>query len=359
MTTTADPGRIETLETQIRELQAVYAHLAAYAKDLNRTYLELRLRLQQMTTLSDQATRLARARNVEAATRACVDGVLELFPEAEGFLYLEDRREALKLAASRPSDADDHPKIFDELAAAAIAVEQPVTRHDFSASTPLAVVAVALRARGKPFGALVVARRDTFDEDDIRVIELLGNNAAVAISNAKLFQQTRRLALTDSTTGLFNLRHFRSALAQEIHKAKRFQYPIAVIMADIDNFKQFNDSYGHPRGNVALKKIAHAILQNLRQTDMVARYGGEEFSAILPGCDQPSLLQVAEKVRQAVEEIRFPVGSDRPVAHLTISIGGAWQSAPYSDAQSLLATADEALYTAKAMGRNRSYIRPD
>src|SRR5581483_8146149 len=150
------------------------------------------------------------------------------------------------------------------------------------------------------FGSLVVSREAAFDDDDVKIVELLSSNAAVTISNARLFQQTRRLAITDPLTGLYNVRHFRSALAQELQKAKRLSYPIAVIMADIDHFKAFNDSYGHPKGNVVLRKIARTILQNLRQTDLVARYGGEEFSAILPGCDQESLLQVAEKVRQAV-----------------------------------------------------------
>src|SRR5581483_5897464 len=220
-------------------------------------------------------------------------------------------------------------------------------------------VAMPLRTRGKSFGAIVVLRQQQFDEDDLRVMDLMANSAAVTIANARLYQQTRRLAITDPTTGLFNLRQFRTALAQEIQKAKRFKYPIAVIMADIDNFKAFNDSFGHPKGNVALRKIAQTILQNLRQTDLVARYGGEEFAAILPGCDQLALLQVAEKVRQAVERLSFPVGPDRPRARLTLSIGGAWQAAPYTDAATLLSAADQALYEAKERGRNRSYIRPD
>jgi diguanylate cyclase (GGDEF)-like protein len=358
VTTTADPGRIEVLEGQIRELQNVYAQLSAYAKDLNSTYVELRRRLQQMTTLSAMGTRLARARTVDTATRTCAEGIVELFPDSTGCLYLEDRRQALRLVAQQPGDDEPSPT-FDEIALAALTAEQPVTWRDFTSSPSHDVVAVALRARGKAFGALVVGRRELFDQDDVHVIELLSNNAAITISNARLYQQTRRLAITDPLTGLFNLRHFRSSLAQEIQKAKRLQYPIAVIMADIDHFKTFNDTYGHPKGNVALKKIAQTMVQNLRQTDLIARYGGEEFAAILPGCDRTSLLQVAEKVRQAVESTQFTMSHDEAPARLTLSIGGAWQEAEYSDAPSLIATADEALYTAKATGRNRSCIRPD
>jgi diguanylate cyclase (GGDEF)-like protein len=289
----------------------------------------------------------------------CVEGLLDLFPGCAGYLYLEDRHQALKLVANSPIDRDEPPAIYCDLAGAALAAESPVTWRDLSASPTRDVVAVALRARGKALGSLVASRHEVFGEDDVRVVELLGNNAAVTISNTRLYQQTRRLAITDPLTGLYNLRHFRAALAQEIQKAKRLQYPIAVIMADIDYFKDFNDTYGHPRGNTVLRKIAQVILQNLRQTDLVARYGGEEFSAILPGCDQPSLLQVAEKVRQAVERLSFTVGPERKPVHLTISIGGAWQDAQHTDALALLATADQALYTAKATGRNRSCIRTD
>src|SRR3982751_2401621 len=103
--TTADPERIEMLEEQIRELQAVYAQLAAYAKDLNRTYVELRVRLQQMTALSSMGTRLARTRNVESATLACVEGIVNLFPDSTGCLYLEDRHQSLKLVAQEPADS--------------------------------------------------------------------------------------------------------------------------------------------------------------------------------------------------------------------------------------------------------------
>ena len=350
--TTSDAGRIEHLEQEI-------AQLATYAKDLNRTDIELRLRLQQMTTLSALGTRLARARKVDTATRVCVDGLLDLFPGCAGYLYLEDRHQTLKLAASGSGAAEGVPATYAELAATALAAEHPITWRDLSASPTFDVVAVALRAGGKTLGSLVACRHEVFTEDDVRVVELLGNHAAVTISNARLYQETRRLANTDPLTGLFNLRHFRAALAQEIQKAKRLEYPIAVFMADIDHFKAFNDTYGHPKGNVVLRKIAKVILQNLRQTDLVARYGGEEFSAILPGCDQTSLLQVAEKVRQAVERLSFSVGPDHKVVRLTISIGGAWQDPKHTDPPGLLATADRALYTAKATGRNRSCIRTD
>jgi diguanylate cyclase (GGDEF)-like protein len=344
------------LENRLHELEAVHAQLVAYAADLNRTYGELRFRLQQMTALSAVTTRLARARNVDACTRACVAAVMDVFPGSGARIYLDDPRGSQRLAAE--SDGPELPAdLCDEAAGAVMTRNGPSERMDQETGPYL--MSVALEARGKAFGALVVYRSSrSFDENDVLLVELLSGGAAVAITNARLFQETRRLAITDSTTGLFNLRHFRSVLSQETQKARRFGYPIAVMMADLDYFKSFNDRYGHPTGNVALVTVARALTRSLRKTDTLARYGGEEFAAVLPGCDRDSLIQVAEKIRHTVARTPIRVSSDDPSAFLTISIGGAWQTAGECEAAALLANADHALYQAKAMGRNRSHVEP-
>jgi diguanylate cyclase (GGDEF)-like protein len=218
-------------------------------------------------------------------------------------------------------------------------------------------VAVALEARGRGFGSLVVVRpNEGFSEHDIHVVELLGHGLAVAIENARLYQETRRLAITDPTTGISNFRYFRTTLAQEIQKARRLRYPIALLMVDIDHFKDFNDLHGHPRGNVALRRVARAIVRSLRQTDTVARYGGEEFVVILPGCDHDALRPVAEKIRESVAQTAVRIAPGQPPAHVTISIGAAWQGPAHADGSTLLSIADNALYKAKALGRNRAYV---
>src|SRR5439155_21405793 len=147
-------------------------------------------------------------------------------------------------------------------------------------------------------------------------------------------------------------------LTQEVQKARRFRYPMALIMVDIDHFKLFNDTYGHPKGNIALQMIARSLVKRLRQTDTVARYGGEEFAAILPGCDRSSLAQVAEKIRRSVAAMPIRVGTAAPPVRLTISVGAAWQEATELDSATLLATADRALYAAKDEGRDRVGIWP-
>src|SRR5439155_5105629 len=136
-------------------------------------------------------------------------------------------------------------------------------------------------------------------------------------------------------------------LTQEVQKARRFRYPMALIMVDIDHFKLFNDTYGHPKGNIALQMIARSLVKRLRQTDTVARYGGEEFAAILPGCDRSALAQVAEKIRRSIAALPIRIDAAAPPVKLTISVGGAWQDVAELDPNRLITTADRALYAAK------------
>ncbi len=357
MAAETDPGRIHLLEEQIRDLQAVHTQLVTYAEDLNRTYLELRLRLQQMTVLSAIATRLVRARSIDGAARTSLDGLSSLFPRVHGRIYIEDRRGAIKLLAERGSDglgADS--SVYDAAARAGRASLQPVIHTNGTGPEPANIVSIGLEARGRTFGALVVARTEAFSEHDLHVLELLAHGVAVAVENARLYQETRRLAITDPTTGIFNFRQFRSTLAQEIQKAKRLHYPIGLLMIDIDHFKDFNDLHGHPKGNIALKAVARAIVHGLRQTDTVARYGGEEFAVILPGCDHEALWAVAEKIRDCVARAPIRLGNGSPAPHVTVSVGGAWQDPAGADAAGLLSLADDALYRAKEKGRNRSEV---
>lgn len=355
-----DTDRVQALENQIRQLQAVHAQLVSYAEDLNRTYHELRHRLQQMTALSNVAMRLAGARTVESASRICADATPQLFPNAHGRVYLESRGSSLKVAYSHGEEIGEGLHgIWDDLARAAVTSDTAERRSEPFGERMVQFIAVRLTARGRTFGALVIARSDSpFNRDDAHVVELLGHNTAAAISNIRLFEHTRRLAMTDPVTKLYNARHFSLSLNQEVQKAKRLRYPIAVIMADIDHFKKFNDTYGHLNGNVALRRVAQAITRSLRQTDTVARYGGEEFAAILPGCDRLSLVHVAEKVRTSVARTPIRVASKAPPVHLTISVGGAWQDADHVEAESLLSKADAALYAAKEMGRDRALVDP-
>lgn len=156
----------------------------------------------------------------------------------------------------------------------------------------------------------------------------------------------------DPLTGLFNRRAFERKIAEEFERAKRYNHPISVLLLDIDNFKNINDTYGHHGGDTALVKISETLRQRTRRSDFPARYGGEEFVLILPETDQDSAFQAASKIH---EEIRLQTfGSSTRPFMLTVSIGLSSTGAKeYSDWRQMLEDADQAMYVAKNSGRDR------
>jgi len=162
-----------------------------------------------------------------------------------------------------------------------------------------------------------------------------------------------QLATRDGLTSLANRRCFDTTLHAEWQRALRQQQPLSLLMVDVDNFKQYNDAYGHVGGDECLKRIAAAVASEMRANDLVARYGGEEFAVILPNQSLKGAAIVAERIRCRVEGLRLPnIGA--ATQFVTVSIGAATAlAAPGSDAGQLVETADAALYRAKHMGRNR------
>lgn len=168
-------------------------------------------------------------------------------------------------------------------------------------------------------------------------------------------QSLATIALQDGLTGLANRRHFNLALESEMARAARESEPLGLVMLDVDFFKKYNDSYGHPAGDVCLRRIAEAIQASLKRGgDLACRYGGEEFSVLLPGTGVEGAREVAERIRKAVEELAMPhIGNASGV--VTISGGYACHDplAHETNATELVDAADKALYAAKAQGRNR------
>jgi diguanylate cyclase (GGDEF)-like protein len=159
--------------------------------------------------------------------------------------------------------------------------------------------------------------------------------------------------ITDSLTELHNFRYFQTHLKEEISRAARYKHGFALLIADIDHFKHYNDANGHPMGNVLLKQLAALFRETFRREDFLARYGGEEFVAILPETDRASAAAAAERLRQSVAHADLPSAKNQPGGSLTLSIGGAVFPADGAVSGALLEAADKALYAAKARGRNR------
>ncbi len=192
---------------------------------------------------------------------------------------------------------------------------------------------------------------------EIDYLEQLTRQASITISRANSYSEVLQYATLDALTGLNNRRQLETRLKQETSQAERQGHPLSVIMMDIDFFKTFNDTYGHAIGDLVLKEVADTVKRTLRESDIPARYGGEEICALLPFTDLEQAKQVAERVRQGVEEHEVPVEIDDQVQNLkvTVSIGVA-QYSKGSKPEELYIKADEALYKAKKNGRNRVEI---
>ena len=178
--------------------------------------------------------------------------------------------------------------------------------------------------------------------------ELDQKNRELELANRRL----KKLSITDGLTELFNHRHVHQLLHDEFERSARTGEAVAVAMMDLDRFKNINDTYGHPTGDVILYETARIIKETAREIDMPGRYGGEEFIAILPGTGEEEAAHFAERVRQAVESHVFRDGATE--VRMTVSCGVASFPAPGVDApEALLKAADEALYQAKHGGRNQ------
>jgi len=164
-----------------------------------------------------------------------------------------------------------------------------------------------------------------------------------------------RLATRDGLTGLANRRCFDDTLYAEWQRALRQDQPLSLLMVDVDNFKQYNDSHGHVKGDQCLRKVAGAVSGEMRANDLVARYGGEEFAVILPNQQLKGAAIVAERIRRRVERLQLPRGTGGDSsATVTVSIGAATAlPGPGTELGQLIHTADSALYRAKHLGRNR------
>lgn len=216
------------------------------------------------------------------------------------------------------------------------------------------MLCVPMLALGQTVGVLHLARSEAqgFSIAEQQLASRMAEQAALALANARLMTVMESQAMTDPLTGLPNARFFDPTLERELAAADRDHTPLSVVMIDIDHFKKFNDSHGHPGGDEALKAFAATLRGTLRKSDSAARYGGEEFAILLRHADLDAAMNFTEELRRAVEASTIYLGPGR-FARVTASFGVASSAVHGSDRMTLMRMADQALYLAKALGRNR------
>jgi diguanylate cyclase (GGDEF)-like protein len=212
---------------------------------------------------------------------------------------------------------------------------------------------------GRKLGVLNVADKvggEKFDDVDLSLLEIIGPQIAVALERAEWQEratQFQLMSITDPLTGLLNRRYLEERLTEELNRSQRYNYSMSCLMIDIDDFKDYNDQNGHQAGDVALKITAHALKATLRSADVACRYGGEEFCILLPQTTLSEAGVIAERMRQRVAETDYPHGKSQPLGTVSVSIGISTFAKHIDTAESVIAAADRALYSAKHLGKNR------
>ncbi len=227
------------------------------------------------------------------------------------------------------------------------------SRQDHRASRGSLIVA-PLVAEAYVYGTLEVWSHaaSAFSADDVATVSFVAEFAAGLIRRRLEIEE---LIFVDQTTEIHNRRYFDEQLTRELERSKRTGHPMALLIIDLDDFKRINDTYGHAAGDSVLRQVAHVLLENARQVDIVARYGGEEFAVILPRITRETALVVAERMRSSIAGHPFVTGvAAEPLRGLTVSVGGALYPLDAGSRSELMDRADRiSLYDAKRSGKDR------
>ena len=223
-------------------------------------------------------------------------------------------------------------------------------------------VVVPLKARDRTIGMIVADNlftKRSITKDDIRVLMMFANQAGMAIENSQLYERTLVRAHKDALTDLWNHGYFQISFDDKLKIAKEQGFYLSIIMLDIDHFKDYNDTWGHQKGDDILSKISKVIVESSRKIDYVCRYGGEEFAIILPESSKKDVVVIAERIRSNVANHNFVNEVNepgQPSQKITVSLGVASFPDDGRTKSELIQAADEALYEAKRSGRNKVTI---
>jgi len=357
--------RNEFKPDDVRTLQTL-ANQVAISLQKARLHAQTQEHLQVMTTL--QSVSQAVAASLEL--KEILHNVIKLLKDTFGYTYisvylLED--EILRLGAQLgyPDDLVIHEiPITSGITGQAVRTKQTqfvpdVTRDSSFLRASYEVqseICVPFIKNHTVLGILNVESdsRVPLDENDVTLLNTLAGTVAVAIDNARLYAQVKDMAMTDAVSGLYNRHAFEEFLATEIQRANRYGHFLSLIIFDVDSFKQYNDTWGHPAGDSRLKAIADLIRSSQRKPDIAARYGGDEFAIILPNTNAEGAEQFARRLLEAARASTSEESTDgHSVSGYTLSVGFATYPKDGATLASILQAADQAELMAKRLGKNR------
>lgn len=333
---------------------------------------EARIALDRLQGLYVISGELMNEINIESLLQMIIDLAIEQTDADRGSLMLADAEtEELTIRAARGLPETivktARTKRGEGIAGYVYDTGEPVMLGDLARDSRfqhlvrnnqiISSLSVPISARGDTIGVLNVSstgRRDPFTDNDLRLLGLLAGQASASIQNSRMFAELKSLAETDGLTGLYNRRYLDRILESEFHRAVRYGFPLSILIFDIDDFKGYNDSYGHLEGDDILRELANMVKDNIRISDIPARYGGEEFLVILTHTDFEGAKVAADRLRARIERYRFRV-EQQGGNNLTISGGVASIHNDRVEITDFIQLADSALMLAKTEGKNRVY----
>ncbi|MCD6309706.1 MAG: GGDEF domain-containing protein, partial [Candidatus Eremiobacteraeota bacterium] len=345
----------------IRSSQLYDAQVKAL-KQQQKMNLELDFRVRQLEGLMELGQELATSLSLEETLNAIMDRTLAMVPAQSAALfyytYESPNMEPWKVRGpyseilGNLTPSTDKNMILGwaaEEKRALLLEDTGKSRLTGILNYERSVMVAPLMVENEVFAVLYVgaAQPNTFEIQHFDLFRTIVYQAALAIRNADLFERVSAMATTDGLTGLYTHRHFHDTIADEIDLAKKSGRAISLLMIDTDHFKEYNDTLGHPRGDIALKEIAKILRLFEREDDLACRYGGDEFVLLLNGVGKRNSRNIAESIREKVEA-RFAGHKVK----ITVSIGSATFPDDATDKNQLINAADEALYRAKKRGRN-------
>jgi diguanylate cyclase (GGDEF)-like protein len=330
--------------------------------------VELQEQLSEIFFTHEFFKALTRYTSVDDVCSLVVDGLNGVLGSEISAVYLANRDDwTLRLRGSQGRSAEAFAStipVTDTILGAAFSggpIQEPSVLPgdascawiDVSAAVQ-SQAAVPLVAGENVLGVLITASSmpREFSPAEMDRFAALGNQTSLSLQNALLLAELERLSVTDRLTQLYNHGYFHQRLEEEFSRASRFGHSLSLVILDVDDFKAFNDTYGHPRGDDALRAVSSVIRANLRDMDIAGRYGGEEFVVLLPETDRDGALLVAERIRVGVANQQVFSDETGPIG-CRVSSGVASYPDHASSTARLVEVADRALYEAKRAGKNR------
>ncbi len=314
-------------------------------------------RVIELASLVRLNSELGSSMEIDQMSETSLDIILPLFDAQVGAISLLREDGHLTTRASRglgESNWGPVRKLTKDLldsGATDVSVKKITVNGDEENPTPhsLSLLLASLRVRENIIGVLVLGRKGgaPWIFPEIALFRTIADRMAAYVDTATLYNETKRLAITDELTGAFNHRWFHSRMEEEIRRADRYNRPLSIIMVDVDHFKKYNDSHGHLMGDEVLRGVANTLKRWTRVIDVVSRYGGDEFTILLPETDTEGALTVARRLKKEIEETYFPLETYQPSGVITISMGIASFPENGISSKELIKSADDAMYKAK------------